>query len=209
MSLFSHRFKRQAENGTQSLKPVPAQASIRRKLFDVFSRPKSPAPSAPVIQAPVTPAPVHSGSEKQSRSLVLPKPPSSNTKTEEPSIPIQASNSNRPKPNEPSVLITEIQAEAHIESSDVSESAYHKAWCSLTEEQKLLLKGDDIGDLFDQLRDADQKHQAQSLLRRGLKVVSPYLDRLSITIDFISPFASMNPAAGTALGLIKGVNSVC
>ncbi|KAL2195638.1 hypothetical protein P885DRAFT_70258 [Corynascus similis CBS 632.67] len=38
--------------------------------------------------------------------------------------------------------------------------------------------------------------------------VKPYLERLNATIDFISPFASMEPAAGTALGLVKGTASV-
>ncbi|KAK1254756.1 hypothetical protein MKX08_008751 [Trichoderma sp. CBMAI-0020] len=93
--------------------------------------------------------------------------------------------------------------------SDISESAYHKAWSSLSEDQRKQLTGEeDIRKLFDQLKQADQKHQDQCLLRKGLKVMTPYLERLRITIDFISPFASVEPAAGTALGIIKGVNSI-
>ncbi|TFB01752.1 hypothetical protein CCMA1212_006451 [Trichoderma ghanense] len=203
MPLFSHRSHRQAENGAQSLKPVPAQASSRRKLFDVFSRPKSPAPPVPITQARV-----HSSIAEESRRSILEETKSSNTEANKPLNPIEASNSDQSEPNEPSVPNTESQDGAHIESSDVSEFAHRKAWSSLTEEQRGQLTEDSIRKLFDQLRDADQTHQEQSLLRKGLNVVSPYLDRLRITIDFISPFASMNPAAGTALGLIKGVNSI-
>lgn len=95
-------------------------------------------------------------------------------------------------------------------SSDISDSAYHKAWSSLSEDQRKELTGEDeIRKLFDQLKQTDQGHQDQCLLRKGLRAVSPYLERLRITIDFISPFASVEPTAGTALGLIKGVNSVC
>ncbi|PTB63085.1 hypothetical protein BBK36DRAFT_146201 [Trichoderma citrinoviride] len=207
MPFFSQRSHRQAENGAQTLKPVPAQASTRRKLFDVFSRPKSPAPPVPVSQARI-----HSSNKEESKPSIPPKPIAepinSHGEANEPLEPIHASNNNQPGQSGSSETTTESQDEAYIESSDVSESAYRKAWSSLTEEQKEQLTEDGIRKLFDQLRDADQTHQDQSLLRKGLKVVSPYLDRLRITIDFISPFASMNPAAGTALGLIKGVNSI-
>ncbi|KAL6855649.1 hypothetical protein J3F83DRAFT_753812 [Trichoderma novae-zelandiae] len=204
MPLFSHRFNRQAEDGKKSLKPVPAQASTRRKLLDVFSRPKSPAPPVSISPARV----LHSDNVEASRPSVPTEPASSNAEANRPLVPVQVSSSEQPEANGPSVPTAESQEEADIESCDISESAYRKAWASLTEDQKQQLTEDDIRKLFDQLRDTDQKHQDQSLLRKGLKVVSPYLDRLRITIDFISPFASVNPAAGTALGLIKGVNSI-
>ena len=35
--------------------------------------------------------------------------------------------------------------------------------------------------------------------------MGPYLEKLRITIDFISPFTSVEPVAATALGLVKGV----
>ncbi|KAH7175935.1 hypothetical protein EDB81DRAFT_632846 [Dactylonectria macrodidyma] len=88
-------------------------------------------------------------------------------------------------------------------------SAYQKALTSFNEdERRILTRQEAISSLFQQLNQTDQAHQEQSLLRKGLKAVSPYLQRLSITIDFISPFASMEPTAGTALGLIKGVTSI-
>ncbi|KAL7953002.1 hypothetical protein V8C34DRAFT_321780 [Trichoderma compactum] len=70
------------------------------------------------------------------------------------------------------------------------------------------VREDEIRKLLDQLKQTDQKHQDQCLLRKGLRAVSPYLERLRITIDFISPLASVEPTAGTALGLIKAVNSI-
>lgn len=93
--------------------------------------------------------------------------------------------------------------------SDIPGSAYRKAWSSLTEDQrKELTSQDGIRELFIQLNKTDEQHKSQSLLRKGLSAVSPYLTRLQVTIDFVSPFASVEPAAGTALGLIKGVTSV-
>ncbi|KAL7813519.1 hypothetical protein V8C44DRAFT_47744 [Trichoderma aethiopicum] len=208
MPFFSHRSNRQADNGAQLLKPVPSRPSTRRKLFDVFSRPKSPAPPAPTTPARITPSQIRGGNDEQSTHSIPPQPASRNDEASERTEPTQGSSAEQPEANEPPISPTEPQDDVPIESSDVSESAYHKAWSSLSEDQRQLLTGDGIGAIFDQLRDADQKHQDQSLLRKGLKVVSPYLDRLQITIDFISPFASVNPAAGTALGLIKGVNSI-
>jgi hypothetical protein len=87
---------------------------------------------------------------------------------------------------------------------DINESAYQRALSSFSEDEKTkLTKEETIKLLYQQLNAADQGHEDQSLLRRGLKAVKPYLERLNATIDIISPFASMEPAAGTALGLVK------
>jgi hypothetical protein len=92
---------------------------------------------------------------------------------------------------------------------DLPESAYQKALASFSKEkQAKLTKQETIRGLFQQLNEADHGHQERSLLRKGLKKVKPYLERLNATIDFISPFASMEPAAGSALGLVKGSASV-
>jgi len=100
-------------------------------------------------------------------------------------------------------------SESDEDSSDISGSAYRKAWNSLTEDQrKELTFQDGIRELFVQLNKTDEQHKSQSLLRKGLSAVGPYLERLQVTIDFVSPFASMEPAAGTALGLVKGATSV-
>lgn len=205
MPFFSHR---QADNGGPSLEPVPSRPSTRRKLLSVFSRPKSPVPPAPVTPARITPARIGSGNEEQGGHSVPPQPTSRSDEPSERIEPTQGSSTEQSEANEHPIPTTESQDDVNIERSHVSEFAYHKAWSSLSEDQRQLLTGDGIRAIFDQLRDADQKHQGQSLLRKGLKVVSPYLDRLQITIDFVSPFASVNPAAGTATGLIKGVNSV-
>ncbi|PTB75150.1 hypothetical protein M440DRAFT_1358033 [Trichoderma longibrachiatum ATCC 18648] len=205
MPFFSHR---QADNGGPSLEPVPSRPSTRRKLLSVFSRPKSPVPPAPVTPARITPARIGSGNEEQGGHSVPPQPTSRSDEPSERIEPTQGSSTEQSEANEHPIPTTESQDDVNIERSHVSEFAYHKAWSSLSEDQRQLLTGDGIRAIFDQLRDADQKHQGQSLLRKGLKVVSPYLDRLQITIDFVSPFASVNPAAGTATGLIKGVNSI-
>lgn len=45
-------------------------------------------------------------------------------------------------------------------SSDISGSAYRKAWSSFSEDQRKELTGEDeIGKLFDQLKQTDEKHQ--------------------------------------------------
>ncbi|KAK0736323.1 hypothetical protein B0T21DRAFT_451111 [Apiosordaria backusii] len=65
-----------------------------------------------------------------------------------------------------------------------------------------------IQSLFEQLNKDDHAHQKRSLLQKGLSAVKPYLERLNATIDFVSPFASINPAVGTAFGLVKGIASI-
>jgi hypothetical protein len=88
-------------------------------------------------------------------------------------------------------------------------SAYHKAWQSLDEEErKDLTVGDGMRQLLLQLNDADEKDQKESLLRRGIQAVSPFLGPVKLTLDFVGTFAEAEPIAGTAIGIIKGVTSV-
>lgn len=95
-----------------------------------------------------------------------------------------------------------------VDIDDIPGSAYEKAWLLLTEEQrKELTTEGGIKELFNQLNQADNQHE-KSLLRKGLKAMNPYLKGFVTTIDLVSPFASVEPAAGTALGLVKGVTSV-
>lgn len=71
-----------------------------------------------------------------------------------------------------------------------------------------LAEHETLRSLFEQLNKSDHDHEGKSLLRRGLSAVKPYLERLNATIDFVSPFASIEPAVGTAFGLVKGTTSV-
>jgi hypothetical protein len=92
---------------------------------------------------------------------------------------------------------------------DLPQSAYQKALASFSQEQReKLTREETLRSLFKQLNESDHDNLEHSLLRRGLKRVKPHLERLNATIDFISPFTSMEPAAGTALGLVKGSASV-
>ncbi|KAK3905582.1 hypothetical protein C8A05DRAFT_41489 [Staphylotrichum tortipilum] len=93
--------------------------------------------------------------------------------------------------------------------ADLPQSAYQSALSSFPPaDQTKLTKQDTLKLLFEQLNEADQAHHESSLMRRGLKRVKPFLERLNATIDFVSPFASMEPTAGTALGLVKGTATV-
>ncbi|KAK0725021.1 hypothetical protein B0H67DRAFT_607389 [Lasiosphaeris hirsuta] len=88
------------------------------------------------------------------------------------------------------------------------EGSPKKAPASLSsDERQKIAEQETIRPLFQQLNAADQGHQGQSLLRKGLSAVKPYLEQLHATIDFIGPSASFEPAAGTALGLVKGYES--
>ncbi|GAB1313470.1 hypothetical protein MFIFM68171_03680 [Madurella fahalii] len=112
--------------------------------------------------------------------------------------------------NTPQVTVADTETlDFGDEAVEFPESAYQRALSSFSQdEREKITKQDTIKSLFQQLNEADHGHQDQSLLRKGLKAVKPYLERLNATIDFISPFASMEPAAGTALGLVKGSASI-
>ncbi|KAM7183484.1 hypothetical protein V8F20_012603 [Naviculisporaceae sp. PSN 640] len=111
-------------------------------------------------------------------------------------------------PAAPQVIVTEVP-DLHDENLDLPTSAYEKALSSLDDSQRQKIKNEEtIRDLFEQLNRADKGHSERSLLRRGLSAVKPYLERMNATIDFISPFASMEPAVGSALGLVKGAASI-
>jgi len=109
----------------------------------------------------------------------------------------------------PQVTISEAP-DFQDETLDLPKSAYRMALSSLNDDQREQIEEQQtIRILFEQLNKNDQGHQERSLLRKGLIAVKPYLERLNATIDFVSPFASIDPAVGTAFGLIKGTASVC
>lgn len=94
--------------------------------------------------------------------------------------------------------------------ADISQSAYYTAWAALDESERLELGSQkDMRQLFEAINEADETHNKKSRLRRGLKVVGPYLQRIGFLVDLASPFVSLNPTAATAHGLIKGSIAVC
>ncbi len=93
--------------------------------------------------------------------------------------------------------------------ADLPGSAYQQALASFSQDdKKKLMSQETIRRLFAQLNEADLAHQEHSLLRKGLRRVKPYLEFLNVTIDFVSPFASVEPTAGTALSVVKTAASV-
>ncbi|KAJ2969746.1 hypothetical protein NQ176_g8510 [Zarea fungicola] len=79
------------------------------------------------------------------------------------------------------------------------------AWAALEESERSELDSQkDMRQLFEALNEADETHNQKSRLRRGLKLVGPYLQRIGFLVDLASPFVSLNPTAATAHGLIKG-----
>jgi hypothetical protein len=108
----------------------------------------------------------------------------------------------------PQVTVTEAP-NFRDQTLELPNSAYQTALSSLDEDQRnRITEQQTIRSLFEQLNRADQDHEERSLLRKGLSAVQPYLERLNATIDFVSPFASIEPVAGTALGLVKAAASV-
>ena len=103
----------------------------------------------------------------------------------------------------------DVEADSAVSAADLPGSAYQKALASFSQdEREKLTSQETIRKLFEQLNEADLAHQEHSLLRKGFRRVKPYLELLNVTIDFVSPFASVEPAAGTALGVVKTAASV-
>jgi hypothetical protein len=71
-----------------------------------------------------------------------------------------------------------------------------------------LLSQDTIENLFKHLEEAEKTHGEGSLLQKGFKVMKPRLEQFKFILDLVTPFASMQPAVGTPLGLVKGVTAV-
>lgn len=89
--------------------------------------------------------------------------------------------------------------------ADMSQSAYYTAWSKLEDSERSQLGAQrDMRQLFEALSETDEEHNKGSRLRRGLKIMSPYLERIGFLADLASPFVSLNPTAATAHGLIKG-----
>lgn len=94
--------------------------------------------------------------------------------------------------------------------NDELASAYEIAWLSFDENQQNELSDrETIALLFEKLNATDKQHRQNSLLRKGLSAVKPFLDVVSVIIDFVSPVASLQPGAATGLGVAKGALSVC
>ena len=88
-------------------------------------------------------------------------------------------------------------------------SAYQKAWASLGDDERQDLTADDgLRQLLVRLREADEKDMKESLLRRGIQAVAPFLGPVKLSLDFVGTFAEAEPIAATAVGIVKGVASV-
>jgi len=117
------------------------------------------------------------------------------------------SRSNAPKQV---ALMSQIAPDPDLDDpASIPESAYQRALSSFSDEERARLgNGATLTQLFQHLDEADQAHLEKSFLRRGLRRVKPFLERVNATINFISPFAEFQPALGTALGLIQGSSTV-
>ena len=192
----------------------------RRHFCGLFSRSESPSPSpAPRLEQTDNEAAFAANhSQEQHASPTAPeespKPASSGppvvTSKDTPQITI----AEVATVEVPAAKITVAKPPPDVEddstvSADLPGSAYQKALASFSQDDREKLTSQEtIRSLFEQLNEADLAHQEHSLLRKGLMKVKPYLEFLNVTIDFVSLFASVEPAAGTALGVVKTAASV-
>lgn len=104
---------------------------------------------------------------------------------------------------------TQDASHPHDRYPGVLGSAYHKARQSLTPDEQKDTSEDGMRQLLVRLDAADEQDQKDSLLRRGIAAVGPHLGPVKATLDFVGLFAGAEPIAGTAIGIVKGVASVC
>ncbi|KAK3311403.1 uncharacterized protein B0T15DRAFT_490017 [Chaetomium strumarium] len=210
MPLF-HRNKSPAEG---SSKP----SRRRDQLLGLFSRSGSPSSSSTAPQAKSTNGPAVpqvssvSGSSQQS-----PRPTSSPViqRNETPDIPTELGQDDGPVGSKDTQDVTSAETPVSKDGSlDPAESTYqssaYRAALSTfsADERHKLAQRDTIRSLFQQLNELDEAHLEQSQFRKGVKAVTPHLERVNATIDFISPFVSIEPTAGTAIGLVKASISI-
>ncbi|KAI1846709.1 hypothetical protein JX266_007282 [Neoarthrinium moseri] len=96
---------------------------------------------------------------------------------------------------------------------DIWSAAYREAVENSPDEriQKLILKGENAGQLLRQLEHDEDGLVENSLFRRGihcLKTVQGPLENLKLVLDVASPLTSIEPAVGTAFGVLKSVTAV-
>ncbi|OIW29244.1 hypothetical protein CONLIGDRAFT_633392 [Coniochaeta ligniaria NRRL 30616] len=221
MGFFSHRKDRQAtvEGGAEAR---DSKSSGRRKLFAPFSRQGSPSPAkeqeaqARNGTAPLQHSPQQTATESNAISASAAVAGSDRGTAKEDSKMTSDSIVSQSDNSAPILTLTDDAAPSRDAASPpahcdpgVLGPAYQKAWQSLSEDERKDLTVDDgMRQLLVRLDEADKKDQKESLLRRGIQAVSPFLGPVQVTLDFVGTFAAAEPIAATAIGIVKGVASV-
>lgn len=96
---------------------------------------------------------------------------------------------------------------------DIWSAAYREALQKSPDERvkKLILKGENAGQLLRQLEQDEDGLIENSLFRQGiqyLKKVQGPLENLKLVLDLASPLTSIEPTVGTAFGVLKSVTAV-
>ncbi|KAH6646799.1 hypothetical protein BKA67DRAFT_525676 [Truncatella angustata] len=90
--------------------------------------------------------------------------------------------------------------------------AYTEAVQSLTGDiNSAILEGQNIEWLFKQLQEAGKEANEESLLRKGIKYLRKLkvpLEKFKLALDLTAPLASMEPIAGTVLGMVKSATAI-
>ncbi|KAB5571775.1 hypothetical protein GE09DRAFT_992212 [Coniochaeta sp. 2T2.1] len=221
-------FSRRKEAKAAEAPPNP-KASGGRKLFGSSSPKRSPSPAKdkqPQVRTQVsestkssavsTPKPIVTVSPETVPQSTAPKPDvvpiiAAPAKSRDSTPKEESSNTVSPddaKHGTTTTTTTETAVPAKP-SQGVLGSAYCKAWESLSDsDRRDLTVEDGMRQLLEQLNAADVKDHKESLLRRGIQAVAPFLGPVQLTLDFVGTFAGVEPIAGTAVGIVKGVASV-
>lgn len=97
-------------------------------------------------------------------------------------------------------------------SLDLWSAAYREAVETLGEDIDLaILKGKNIEQLFKELGEIDNETTQESAFLRGVRYLQSIqvpLERFKLVLDLASPLTSLDPAASTVFGVVRGVTAV-
>ena len=97
-------------------------------------------------------------------------------------------------------------------ASDLWSAAYREAVNSLGKDINIvILKGENVADLFRDLEKIEKDATEESVLLRGVKYLQSLqvpLERFKLALDLASPLTSIEPTTSTVFGAVKTVTAV-
>ena len=95
---------------------------------------------------------------------------------------------------------------------DIWSKAYDEAVKSFGKDiNNVILKGENVAQLFRQLEEIDKEATQESVFLRGVKYLHSLqipLERFKLALDLASPLTNIEPTAATVFGVVKSVTAV-
>jgi hypothetical protein len=97
----------------------------------------------------------------------------------------------------------------HLDEVDIRSVAFFEASSKRTLEEIAKLRDiANLRDLFSKLNERDVAHRGESLFRKGIKRIAPFVKGVDQIVNIANPVTNFKPAAAPALAVVKSIMTV-